>query len=112
MQETILLLRQQLSSLSDASPSGLGTVAYNGAASLDVYSDKLLEKNPGESRIASYGENHADENTPTSVMSLNRVLSLEDSKECNSSTFFISHVYTQVFTSLWALLWENSILLV
>lgn len=83
MQETVLLLRRQLSSLSEKSASG--------ATSLDICSDELLKKNPGESKIASCGETYADENTPTSVMSLNRILSLEDSKECN----FNSQIYMQ-----------------
>lgn len=88
MQETILLLRRQLSSLSDKSASG--------ATSLDICSDEQLKKNPGESKIASCSETYADENTPTSVMSLNRILSLEDSKECN----FNSQIYMQVISVL------------
>ncbi|XP_062101700.1 kinesin-like protein KIN-7C, mitochondrial isoform X2 [Humulus lupulus] len=84
MQETILLLRQQLNSLSDKSTSGLRIIADTGET----------EHEHGESRIASCGEAYADENTPTSVMSLNRVLSLED-KDCNNSTFCNSQVYVQ-----------------
>ncbi|XP_024020733.1 kinesin-like protein KIN-7C, mitochondrial [Morus notabilis] len=91
MQETILLLRQQLSSLSEKSASSFQTVVDNGAISLDIFSDELLKKNPRESKVTSCGEAYADENTPTSVMSLNRVLSLEDSKECN----FNPQIYMQ-----------------
>ncbi|KAM6542080.1 hypothetical protein CsatB_006527 [Cannabis sativa] len=87
MQETILLLRQQLNSLSDKSTSGLRIIAGNGLTSAN-------ETELGENRIASCGEAYADENTPTSVMSLNRVLSLED-KDCNNSTFYNSQVYVQ-----------------
>ncbi|XP_050365006.1 kinesin-like protein KIN-7C, mitochondrial [Argentina anserina] len=69
MQETILLLRQQLSS---------------------------KEKNNDErDRIAPFEETCADENTPTSVMSLNRILSLEDSKQCNKDAYFKSQIHAQ-----------------
>ncbi|XP_040364017.1 kinesin-like protein KIN-7C, mitochondrial isoform X1 [Rosa chinensis] len=69
MQETILLLRQQLSS---------------------------KEKNNDErDMIAPCEETCADENTPTSVMSLNRILSLEDSKECNKDAYFNSQIHAQ-----------------
>ncbi|PON73206.1 Kinesin-like protein [Parasponia andersonii] len=95
MQETILLLRQQLNSLSDKSASGLQIIADGRVTSPNTCSDELLENNHGGSRIASCGETYADENTPTSVMSLNRVLSLEESKDCNNSTFGSSQVYMQ-----------------
>ncbi|XP_004292710.1 PREDICTED: centromere-associated protein E [Fragaria vesca subsp. vesca] len=69
MQETILLLRQQLSS---------------------------KEKNNDErDRVAPCEETCADENTPTSVMSLNRILSLEDSKECSKDAYFNSQIHAQ-----------------
>lgn len=100
MQGTILLLRQQLDSLSNKSASGLRIIADNGVTSRNTCSDELLEKNPRESRIASCGETYGDENTPTSVMSLNRVLSLEDSKDCNNSAFCNSQVYMQVIPDL------------
>lgn len=83
MQETILLLRQQLSS---------------------------KEKNNDErDRVAPCEETCADENTPTSVMSLNRILSLEDSKECSKDAYFNSQIHAQVIPSLsWHLqLWET-----
>lgn len=72
MQETILLLRQQLSS-----------------------KEQVQKNNDGRDRIAPYEENCGDENTPTSVMSLNRILSLEDSKECNKDAYFNSQIHAQ-----------------
>lgn len=98
MQETILLLRQQLS-VSDKSPIGSGPISDSVATSLGVYSDKPLEKNSVGS-IALAGEVYGDENTPKSVMSLTRVLSLEDSKDYNNSLSFNPQVYTQVIPDL------------
>ncbi|KAL5559646.1 hypothetical protein UlMin_035857 [Ulmus minor] len=83
MQETILLLRQQLNSLSDKSTSGVD----NGVTLINTRPEEILGKNNGETC--------ADENTPTSVMSLNRVFCLEESKECNNSTILNSQVYMQ-----------------
>lgn len=89
MQETILLLRQQLSS-----------------------KEQVQKNNDERDRIAPYEETCGDENTPTSVMSLNRILSLEDSKECNKDAYFNSQIHAQVIPLLsWhRQLWELNIL--
>uniref|UniRef100_A0A2N9F5H3 Uncharacterized protein n=1 Tax=Fagus sylvatica TaxID=28930 RepID=A0A2N9F5H3_FAGSY len=85
MQETILLLRRQINSLSDKSFSNSQQIADAGATPLKTCSEELLKKNDEEGKgISSCEENYADENTPTSVMSLNRIFNLEDSKECNN----------------------------
>lgn len=90
MQETILLLRQQLNSLLDKSSSSPQQIPDNGASTLKKFSKELFEKkNEGKE------DTYIDENTPTSVMSLNRIFSQEDSKECNGDTFLSSQVLMQ-----------------
>ncbi|KAE8100703.1 hypothetical protein FH972_018571 [Carpinus fangiana] len=85
MQETILLLRQQLNSFSDNSSCNLQQIADAGAPTFKMCSEQLLENKIEEGKgFSLYEENCADENTPTSVMSLNRIYSLEDYKECNN----------------------------
>ncbi|XP_065616464.1 kinesin-like protein KIN-7E, chloroplastic [Quercus suber] len=85
MQETILLLRRQLNSLSDRSSGNSQQVSEAGAKPVRTCPEGFLEKNFEEGKgISSYEENYADENTPTSVMSLNRIFNLEDSKESNN----------------------------
>lgn len=109
MQETILLLRQQLNSLLDKRSVTIEQIADNETTSLSTCTEELLEKkNKEKSRIVSSGETYADEHTPTSVMSLNRVFSLEDSKECNNSAFYSSQVCMQVIPFLfWHLLHQE-----
>ncbi|CAK7346954.1 unnamed protein product [Dovyalis caffra] len=87
MQETILLLRQQLNSLSEKSSS-----KQHIAESESATQRKSKE---GRNEICSCEEIYADENTPKSVMSLNRIFSQEDSKECNDTSFFNSQVLIQ-----------------
>ncbi|KAK9270558.1 hypothetical protein L1049_026139 [Liquidambar formosana] len=97
MQETILLLRRQLDSFIDTSSSYSQQIVHNEITTLKTCYEELSEKkNEGKDGKGSYEENHADENTPTSVMSLNRIFSQEDSKECNSDTLLNSQVLMQV----------------
>jgi hypothetical protein len=85
MQETILLLRQQLNSLSDNSSCNLQQIDDAGAPTFKTCSEQLLQNKIEEGKgFGSYEENCADENTPTSVMSLNRIYSLDDYKECSN----------------------------
>ncbi|CAL8997106.1 unnamed protein product [Prunus brigantina] len=87
MQETILLLRQQLNSQQ---------ISDSEATRLETCSKELVQKNNEEGeRFGLCQETCADENTPTSVMSLNRILSLEDSKECNKDAFLNSQIHVQ-----------------
>ncbi|CAL5384887.1 unnamed protein product [Camellia sinensis] len=88
MQETILLLRQQLDSLLPEKtygclqhPADIGVTRHNTCA------EDFLERR--------YGETCIDESTPTSVMSLNRIFSQEESKECNSDTTLHSQLLMQ-----------------
>ncbi|KAF3447005.1 hypothetical protein FNV43_RR12185 [Rhamnella rubrinervis] len=86
MQETILLLRQQLNLLADKRSVTSQQIADSETAPLNTCSEELFgKKNEEISRIVSGGETFTDEHTPTSVMSLNRVFALEDSKECNNN---------------------------
>lgn len=92
MQETILLLRQQLNSQQ---------ISDSEATRLETCSKELVQKNDEErERFGLCQETCADENTPTSVMSLNRILSLEDSKECNKDAFLNSQIHVQVILVL------------
>ncbi|XWS21650.1 hypothetical protein CRYUN_Cryun30bG0072600 [Craigia yunnanensis] len=92
MQETILLLRQQLNNKSSRNPEGS---ADNEATPEKTWSDEFLENNDGKDGIGSCEETYGDDNTPTSVMSLNRVFSREDSKECDKCTSLNSQVLIQ-----------------
>ena len=93
MQETILLLRQQLNNKSSRNPEGS---ADNEATPEKTCSGEFLENNDGKNEIGSCKETYGDDNTPTSVMSLNRVFSREDSKECDKCTSLNSQVLIQV----------------
>ncbi|XVE95514.1 hypothetical protein REPUB_Repub02eG0104100 [Reevesia pubescens] len=92
MQETILLLRQQLNNKSSRNPQ---ESADNEATPEKTCSEEFLEKNDRKIGIASCNETYGDDNTPTSVMSLNRVFSREDSKECDKCTSLNSQVLLQ-----------------
>lgn len=89
MQETILLLRQQLKNKSSRNPQ---ESADNVAE--ETCSKEILEKR--KNGIGSCEETYGDDNTPTSVMSLNRVFSQDDSKECDKCTSLNSQVLIQV----------------
>lgn len=101
MQETILLLRQQFDSLlSERSSKGPQESADNEITSLNPCSQESLKmKNVTRDGVPAYEDTFADENTPTSVMSLNRVFSRDDSKECSSDTFSNSQLLMQVIFS-------------
>jgi centromeric protein E len=75
MQETIRLLREQLNSVTQQS-------AEKAVSRLQHCSKEILE-NDSEKGIGIYSceEAYVDVNTPTSVMSLNKIFSHEDSKE-------------------------------
>ncbi|XWS25109.1 hypothetical protein CRYUN_Cryun27aG0042700 [Craigia yunnanensis] len=92
MQETILLLRQQLNNKSSRNPEGS---ADNEATPEKTCFEEFLENNDGKNGIGSCEETYGDYNTPTSVMSLNRVFSQEDSKECDKCTSLNSQVLIQ-----------------
>nr|XP_034925616.1 kinesin-like protein KIN-7C, mitochondrial isoform X1 [Populus alba] len=87
MQETILLLRQQLNSLSEKSSS-----KQRIAESESTTNRKSKE---GRKDIWSFEEIYADENTPKSVMSLNQIFSQDDPKECNATSLLNSQVLLQ-----------------
>ncbi|KAB2083139.1 hypothetical protein ES319_A05G244900v1 [Gossypium barbadense] len=88
MQETILLLRQQLKNKSSRNPQ---ESADNVAK--ETCSKEFFEKM--KNGIVSCEETYGDDNTPTSVMSLNRVFSQDDSKECDKCTSLNSQVLIQ-----------------
>lgn len=98
MQETILLLRRQLDSLlSDKSSKLLQQNVDNNVTTPKSGSEESLEiKNESKNGIHPYEETCIDENTPTSVMSLNRIFSHEDSKESSSDAFTNSQLLEQV----------------
>lgn len=101
MQETILLLRQQIASFSEKRSLTSQQIADDETNQLTTCSEELLvKKNEEASRIISSGKTYADEHTPTSAMSLYRAFSLEDSKECNNNTFCDSRVRMQVILFL------------
>ncbi|XP_022768155.1 kinesin-like protein KIN-7E, chloroplastic isoform X5 [Durio zibethinus] len=92
MQETILLLRQQLNNKSSRNPQ---ESEDNEATPEKACSEEFLENNDGKNGIGSCKETYGDVNTPTSVMSLSRVFSREDSKECDKCTTLNSQVLFQ-----------------
>ncbi|KAK3427624.1 hypothetical protein EUGRSUZ_F03803, partial [Eucalyptus grandis] len=91
MQETILMLRQQLNLLSNKSSSSAKHSAESEPTSCKTGSGDLL----GVNWIGSCDENCIDENTPTSVINLNRVFSQEDSREYGNDAFLNSQVLMQ-----------------
>ncbi|GFZ09777.1 P-loop containing nucleoside triphosphate hydrolases superfamily protein [Actinidia rufa] len=97
MQETILLLRQQLDSLLSKKtcncprhPADIGLARQKTCA--EESSDTRYEWKDGSH---AYEETCIDESTPTSVMSLNRIFSQEESKEFNSNTSLHSKLLMQ-----------------
>lgn len=96
MQETILLLRQQVKSLSDKTPRSPQIMAGNEGIPFQTCSEELSKKrNKGRNGIGSFEESYVDDQTPTSVMGLNRIFS-QDDKNCNNDTFLNSQVLMQV----------------
>ncbi|XP_048227360.1 kinesin-like protein KIN-7C, mitochondrial isoform X2 [Ricinus communis] len=91
MQETILLLRQQLNSLLGNRQQEI--VESNCKA---MYSEELARKNKeGRKETWPCEETSIDENTPKSVMSLTRIFSQEDSKEYNGIAYPSSQALIQ-----------------
>lgn len=81
MQDTILLLRQKLSTLSDICPNypeEQNQSSMLNAAALDSDPTNTDEKNKGGK------DSPLDATTPTSVISLNRIFSQDNSKDCNN----------------------------
>ncbi|CAK9168748.1 unnamed protein product [Ilex paraguariensis] len=97
MQETILLLRQQLDSLvSDKNARDPKQYADNEVIALRTCSTQSLGmKNERMDGVNPYREVSLDEHTPTSVMSLNRIFSPEESKESSSDAFWNSQLLMQ-----------------
>lgn len=80
MQETILLLRQQIDSLSNKKYGSPEQMAENDGILPKPCSEELSQKkNEWRNGLGSCEETFVDEHTPTSVMSLNRIFSQEDS---------------------------------
>ncbi|KAK4481308.1 hypothetical protein RD792_012193 [Penstemon davidsonii] len=91
MQETITLLRKQLDSLlsnKNSRSSDSNTWMNCSEESQERISERRSEINSSE-------ETSFDENTPTSVVSLNRTFNLQDAKEGNSDTFLKSQLQLQ-----------------
>ncbi|XP_071924527.1 kinesin-like protein KIN-7E, chloroplastic isoform X2 [Coffea arabica] len=93
MHETILLLKQQLDSLSTNKSSNFPRQSVNDEITHGTCFEVSTEsKTRWKDGCHSYEETTVDENTPTSVISLDRVLMCEDSKECNQGAFLNSQL--------------------
>lgn len=79
MQETIILLRQQLDSLAERQ------------STQQIAGDESSGKNT-HNRNCEESEIYSGAGTPTSVMSLNRVFAQEETKEINNETALNSQV--------------------
>ncbi|KAJ8563617.1 hypothetical protein K7X08_032069 [Anisodus acutangulus] len=97
MQETILLLRQQLDSLlPEKSFTFQQQDADHDAATLAMYSDGSIEaKFERESGVHSYEERTVNENTQISDMRLNKRFVHEVSNDCSVDAFLNSHLFSQ-----------------
>ncbi|XP_057974941.1 kinesin-like protein KIN-7C, mitochondrial [Malania oleifera] len=96
MQEAMFLLRRQLDSLLDKRCDDPQQIADYEAATFRGLSGRLSGNNDEAKDVISlYGKSHTDDNTPTSVMSLNRVFSQEDSRDCNGDALSNSQVLMQ-----------------
>ncbi|XP_027148439.1 kinesin-like protein KIN-7C, mitochondrial [Coffea eugenioides] len=93
MHETILLLKQQLDSLSTNKSSNFPQQSVNDEITHGTcFEVSTKSKTRWKDGCHSYEETTVDENTPTSVISLDRVLMCEDSKECNQEAFLNSQL--------------------
>ncbi|KAL9449777.1 hypothetical protein AB3S75_011661 [Citrus x aurantiifolia] len=80
MQETILLLRQQIDSLSNKMSGSPEQMAENDGIPPKPCSEEISQKKTEwRNGLGSCEETFVDEHTPTSVMSLNRIFSNEES---------------------------------
>lgn len=94
--ETIILLRQQLDTLSH---KRFGDREYGAESKLSLPncgSNQSEGSSELRSKIGACEETSADERTPTSAMNLNGVLLQEDSMECNPGASLSSLVLMQV----------------
>lgn len=109
MQETILLLRQQLDSLlSEKSSTCQQQDAYHDAATLAMYSDEYTEaKLEREAGVCSYEERIPNESTQTSIMISNERLVHEVPNECSIDAFLNSQLLSQVGFPLIFCFWCN-----
>lgn len=85
------MLRQQQESSSQNHSSNYPEIE-DVEASQRLPSYSVRTKVEARHKFSSWEDKYAEENTPTSVMSLNRVLTLDDSKDCNSDKFCHSQV--------------------
>ncbi|KAL2467750.1 P-loop containing nucleoside triphosphate hydrolase superfamily protein [Forsythia ovata] len=92
MHETILLLRQQLDSLllDKSSRSATQRIGNDWNTPPSCSEEFLIIKSGRRDEINSCEETSLEENTPTSVMSLNRIFNTEVAKDCNSDAFLNS----------------------
>lgn len=104
MQETILLLRKQIDRLSVKKSVISQEMIDDEGIPLEACSEEQLgKKNEGKSDIGSCEEIYVDEQTPTSVISLNRAFSQDDSRNCNNEALLNSQVLVQVFHVIFCL---------
>lgn len=97
MQETILLLRQQVKLLSEQNSSNLHHLADDH----DSTPEKCTEKHSVNSKeemhtTGSCTKCHTTENTPKSVMRSNKIFYQEDTTEYDNSNYMNSKVLMQV----------------
>ncbi|KAF6152823.1 hypothetical protein GIB67_004652 [Kingdonia uniflora] len=86
MQETVLLLRQQLDSPLFKSSK---------CANYSNVDEQSRDSNGLKKDTCFYGDVYVDGNTPTSVMSLNGIFSQEDAKGCNNNASVSSQAFIQ-----------------
>lgn len=89
LQEAILRAQQESSSQKHSSNSQKNE---DDDASQHLPNYSIRTKVEPRHKYSPWEDKYAEENTPTSVMSLNRVLTLDDSKDCNSDKFCHSQV--------------------
>lgn len=98
MQETVLLLRQQLSSLLDKSSSHPTQIVDNDVSISRNCFPEASRENGWTDRFGLSEETYVDGNTPTSVISFPSVLSQEDFKGRSTDIFINSEVALQVIS--------------
>ncbi|CAK9313587.1 unnamed protein product [Citrullus colocynthis] len=89
LQEAILRAQQESSSQKHSSNSQKNE---DDDASQHLPNYSIRTKVEPRHKYSPWEDKYTEENTPTSVMSLNRVLTLDDSKDCNSDKFCHSQV--------------------
>ncbi|CAA3023492.1 kinesin KIN-7C, mitochondrial isoform X1 [Olea europaea subsp. europaea] len=92
MQETILLLRQEIDSLLlDKSSSAPQNIDNDWKPPPSCSEESLIVKS-GRDEIKSCEETSLEDNTRSSIMSLNRIFNAEEAKGCNTDAFFNSQL--------------------